>query len=123
MPSTVFSFKSAAIILSLAFLASCVSSPFSYSEDRCLGSYNQCRNSCKDMPFGGAQSACYDRCLTRESQCYASGDDGAGSSLSQESLIGRSRAEAEKEEGYQRWKAQKEKERAEAEKAGEDKSE
>jgi len=107
--------KSAAIFASFAFIAGCTSAPFSYAGDRCNGAYNQCRNSCVDMPFGGAQSSCFDRCLARESQCYATGDDGAGSSLAQESLIGQSRTDAEKEAGYQRWKAQKERERAEAE--------
>ncbi len=100
-----------ALITTLAALASgCSLPPFGYAQDRCVGAYNQCRNSCKDMPFGGAQSSCYDRCLDRETQCYATGDDGAGSSLSQESLMGVSRSEAEKQADYERWKAQKERE-------------
>ncbi len=93
--------------------------PFSYSADRCLGAYNQCRNACKDIDSGPAQSACYERCSERETLCYSSGDDGAGSSLSQESLIGLSRKEAEKEAGYRAWKAEREREAAEkAGKAG-----
>ncbi len=96
----------------LALTAGCSSAPFGYAQDRCLGAHNQCRNNCKDMPFGGAQSACYDRCLARETQCYATGDDGAGSTLSQESLMGLSRSEAEKQAEYERWKAQKERDAA-----------
>jgi len=104
-----------AAIAALTVLASACSQPlFGYAQDRCVGAYNQCRNSCKDMPFGGAQSSCYDRCLDRETQCYATGDDGAGSSLSQESLMGVSRSEAEKQADYERWKAQKEREREES---------
>ena len=104
-----------ALICTLSALAAgCSVAPFGYAQDRCVGSYNQCRNNCKDAQFGGAQTSCYDRCLARESQCYATGDDGAGSTLSQESLIGLSRSEAEKQADYERWKAQKEREEAAA---------
>ena len=94
-------------LASLSLVAACASAPFSYSDDRCRGAYNQCRNSCKDMPSGGASAACYDRCLASEQRCYAVGDDGVGSSLAQESLIQKSRSEAEKEADYRRWKAKR----------------
>ena len=95
-------------------MSACSSGPFSYAQDRCVGAYNQCRNNCKDYGDGSAQGACYDRCLERETQCYASGDDGAGSTLSQESLIGYSRSEAEKQRDYERWRANREKEKTES---------
>jgi len=91
----------------------CTTPPFSYSSDRCLGSYNQCSNSCASIQNGPAQSACYQRCTDRQSTCYTAGDDGAGSSLAQESLIGLKKSEAEKQADYERWKANKEKENAE----------
>ena len=91
---------------------------FGYSKDRCAGSYNQCRNDCLNAPSGAASAACYDRCLTAENRCYASGDDGARSTLSQESLIGRARDAEEKQADYERWKARRDKEREEGENAG-----
>ena len=92
---------------------------FSYSKDRCLGSNNQCRNECSSAPDPSVQSACIQRCQSSQSQCYAMGDDGRGSSLSQDSLIDRAKSESEKEEAYQAYKARKARERAAAE-AGED---
>jgi|GEM_PF-1537901 len=107
--------RTAASIIGFSLLTACASNTygngvFSYSKDRCLGAYNQCRNNCPSIDSGPAQSACYERCLDRQSQCYSVGDDGAGSSLSQESLIGYSKSQEEKEAEYQRWKANKEKE-------------
>ena len=113
MPNRKSQFQVALIFAFSAMAAGCSTPLFGYAQDRCVGAYNQCRNSCKDMPFGGAQSACYDRCLNRETQCYGTGDDGAGSTLSQEGLMGESRSEAEKQADYERWKAQREREREE----------
>lgn len=90
---------------------------FGYSKDRCLGSYNQCRNDCLNAPSGAASAACYDRCLAAENRCYATGDDGARSTLSQEDLIGRARDTEEKQADYERWKTRRDKEREAAENA------
>ena len=79
---------------------------FSYSKDRCQGGYNQCRNDCNNAPDALTSAACFDRCLEAENQCYAVGDDGARSSLAQESLIDRARSQEEKEADFQRWKRQ-----------------
>ncbi len=87
---------------------------FSYSKDRCLGSHNQCRNECASAPDPNIQSACIQRCQSSQSQCYAMGDDGRGSSLAQDSLIDRAKTRAEKEEAYESYKAGKTRERAEA---------
>lgn len=95
-------------------LTACVSAPFSYSEDRCLGSYNQCRTSCTSVPDGAAQSACFSRCLDSERQCRATGNEGAGSNLAQDSLIGRAQTEREKEAAFREYKARKVRERVEA---------
>lgn len=100
-----------------AVVSGCVGEPFSYSADRCNGAYNQCVNTCKDAPFGGAQSACFDRCLANESQCYSIGPNGDGSTLAEESLISVARSQAEKEADFQRWKARRDRERAAAEAA------
>ena len=108
------SLRLAAPALFLFMLTTGCAAPFSYAGDRCLGYYNQCRNSCKDVQNGPAQSACYERCQERENQCYASGPDGSGSSISEESLIGYSRSEQEKQQGFEAWKAQKEREASEA---------
>lgn len=101
-------------------IAGCAETPFSYSSDRCLGSYNQCRNQCPSIESGGAQAACHDRCLARERQCYAIGDDGAGSSIAQDRLIGDKRDQAGKQAGFERWKAQREREQAESGESAED---
>jgi len=98
------------------FLAACSTNNygggvFGYSRDRCVGSYNQCRNNCLDAPDGASSAACYDRCLASETRCYATGDEGAQSTLSQESLIGRARDAEEKQAEYERWKARRDKER------------
>ncbi|MEM8771238.1 MAG: hypothetical protein AAGD92_06280 [Pseudomonadota bacterium] len=107
----------ATLTAGVLLLSACAGPPFSYAEDRCLGAYNQCRNQCVDIPSGGAQSACFDRCLANEQRCYAVGDDGTGSSLAQESLIERARQEQEKEAAFEAYKARKERERAETETA------
>lgn len=104
-------------------IAGCAETPFGYSSDRCLGAYNQCRNQCPSIESGDAQAACYDRCLAREQQCYAVGDDGAGSSMAQDRLIGDQRDRADKEAEFERWKARKERERAEGGEPAEDESE
>lgn len=98
----------------------CAGAPFSYTSDRCLGAYNQCRNQCPSIEYGEAQAACFDRCLAREQQCYAVGDDGAGSSAAQDELIGDKRDRAEKQADFERWKAQKERERPESDSAGDE---
>lgn len=97
------------------WVAACSSAPFSYSEDRCLGEHNQCQNACLDIDNGPARSACIERCHENESRCYASGPTGEGSSLATDKAIGAARTRAEKEAAYERWKAQKERERAVAE--------
>lgn len=103
-----------AVFIPLALiLSSCTSAPFSYAEDRCLGSANQCRTSCIGLNDGAVQSACYATCQDREAACYATGYDGTGSALSEEELIGIARSEAEKEADYQRWKAEKARKEAE----------
>lgn len=109
-------------ILFFCFLSACAANDygdgiFSYSKDRCLGAYNQCANGCKDAPYGGAQAACFDRCLARQSQCYTMGDDGAGSTLAQDSLIDRAKTLEEKAAAYEEWRARKARE---AEAAGPD---
>ncbi len=101
------------IILAPLFLSACAGPPFSYAEDRCVGSANQCRSSCIGINDGPAQAACYARCQDRESTCYSTGYDGVGSSLSEESLIGLKKSEAEKQADYERWKAKKAREEAE----------
>lgn len=98
-----------------AFLLSACASPndygnggvFSYSKDRCQGSYNQCRNDCNNAPNTMASASCFDRCLEAENRCYAVGDDGARSSLAQDSLIGRARTQDEKEADFRRWRRQR----------------
>ncbi|MEO1243832.1 MAG: hypothetical protein AAFX54_18140 [Pseudomonadota bacterium] len=102
-----------------AFLLSACASPndygnggiFSYSKDRCQGSYNQCRNDCNAIPNAMASASCFDRCLEAENRCYAVGDDGARSSLAQDSLIGQARTQEEKEADFRRWKRQRAEER------------
>lgn len=101
----------AAGFAAVALLAGCTSAPFSYAEDRCLGGHNQCRTQCISIDAGPARSACEQRCLMREDRCYVSGDDGTGSSLAQESLIGAARSEAEKEAAFEEWKRRRERER------------
>lgn len=97
------------------WLAACSSAPFSYAEDRCLGEHNQCQNTCLDIDTGPARSACIERCYDNENRCYATGATGEGSSLATDQAIGAARSRAEKEAAYERWKAQKERERAAAE--------
>ena len=109
-------FAPAVMLISLAGCAA----PFSYAEDRCLGSYNQCRNSCPSIDSGPAQSACFERCLSRQSQCYAVGDDAVGSSLSQDALIGYSRSEAQKQADFEAWKSKKAREKAQEEQKAEE---
>lgn len=89
--------------------------PFSYSKDRCVGSYNQCQTECASLNDGPARAACADRCMTLENRCYGTGDD-SPSALSVDSAIGAARSERDKEEGYREWKAQKERESAEKQK-------
>lgn len=101
-----------AVFLSLA--AGCAGAPFSYAEDRCTGSHNQCQTACTGIDNGPARSACIERCYTQEDRCRMTGDDGVGSSLAEESLIGRGRTQSEKEAEYRRWKSQRDRERAEA---------
>ena len=96
---------------SLLMLTACAEAPFGYAKDRCLGAQNQCRNACIGIDNGPAQAACYAQCQDRQQQCYTVGDDGRGSSLSQERMIGDTRAETDKQADYERWKAQKEKEK------------
>ena len=100
--------------ITASLLSACAGPPFSYAEDRCTGSYNQCRLTCTEIRQGGAQSACFSRCLDRESQCRATGDDGVGSSLAQDDLIGRAQTDREKEQAFQAFKARKQRERIEA---------
>lgn len=95
-------------------LAACTSAPFSYSQDRCLGEHNQCQNSCLDIDNGSARSACIERCYENENRCYASGPSGEGSSLATDQAIGSAMTRAEKEAAFERWKAARERERAEA---------
>jgi len=106
-----------AIPAAVAFLllASCSTTPFGYSGDRCQGEHNQCQSACADIDNGSARAACIERCYDNESRCYASGPSGDGSSLATDRAIGAARSRAEKEAAYERWKAQKERERAAAE--------
>ncbi len=118
-------FHVAASIIGFALLTACASNTygggvFSYSKDRCLGSYNQCRNECASAPNGSVEAACIQRCLSTQSQCYATGDDAKGSSLAQESLIGYAKSREEKEAGFQSYKERKIRERAEAAAEGRD---
>ncbi len=81
--------------------ASCVSPPFSYAENRCTGGYNRCSNACESIKDAPAASACFDRCLSQESQC---GDTGADAeSLSESRSIGAAQTQSQKEAGYQEW--------------------
>lgn len=105
----------AAIILTL--VAGCISEPFSYTEDRCLGQYNQCRLACTESEQFGAEIACFDRCLAQESRCYNTGPESGGTSLAQDALIGRKLSEEEKKADFERYKAQKERDAAGAESA------
>lgn len=100
------------------FLAACSTAPFGYSEDRCLGEHNQCQTACTNIDNGSARAACIERCYDNESRCYASGPSGDGSSLATDRAIGAARSQAEKEAAYERWKAQRERERAAAEAEG-----
>jgi len=111
---------SAAALAAALFLSGCASPPFSYAEDRCLGQQNQCRNQCASVGQGPARASCEQRCLTLEDRCYASGADGAASSLAEERLIGDLRDEAEKEAAFEAWKARKEREAAAARAAAEE---
>ena len=101
--------KYAAGFLLAGFAAGCANgNVFGYAEDRCLGSHNQCQTGCASIQSGPARSACMDRCLLQEDRCYATGDDGVGSSIAQDSLIKRSRTAAEKQADYERWRANRE---------------
>lgn len=111
--------RPAAAIAATLLLSACVSPPFSYAEDRCLGQQNQCRNNCASIDNGQSRAACEQRCFTLEDRCYASGADSGTSSLAEEILIDDLSNEREKEAGYRAWKAQKERERAAAEAAAE----
>ncbi|MBI1365155.1 MAG: hypothetical protein GC153_04285 [Alphaproteobacteria bacterium] len=90
--------------------AACASAPFGYAEDRCVGARNRCDTSCASLRDGPAHAACIQRCQMQESQCRVTGDDSA-TALSVDRSIGEARSEREKEEGFRRWKAAKEKER------------
>lgn len=96
-----------------ALLGACVSPPFDYAEDRCKGAHNQCQLSCTEIDDGAVRSACMQRCLTQEDRCYLTGDDSA-SSLAVDRAIGEARTRSEKEAAFERWRAQKDRERAEA---------
>ncbi len=103
-------------LLSGAFLAaaSCVGGPFSFADDRCLGSYNQCQNSCTGAGEGPARAACADRCLAQETRCYGTGDDQAGSALAVDAAISAARTKKEKAAAFERWKAEKARDAEEA---------
>ena len=106
-------------------LAACASNDygdgvFSYAKDRCLGSYNQCRNDCLRASDPAVEAACFQRCYDAQNQCRAIGEDGKGSSLAQESSIGRARTQYEKEAAFRAYKARKVRERAEAAADGRD---
>lgn len=108
--------------LAAAALCACASSPlpFGYADDRCTGQQNQCQLDCSGLDDGPARSACIQRCFSVENTCYASGYDGSGSSSAVDRAVGDARSRAEREAEFERWKAQIEKERAAAKKAGED---
>lgn len=110
----------AAVIAAGLVLSSCASEPFSYSDDRCLGSYNQCRNDCAQARSAAVEDACFKRCLTTQQQCYATGDEAAGSTIAQDELIGRARTQREKEAAFRRYKARKQREREKAAEEGRD---
>lgn len=103
-----FSFIAAAPII----VAGCTSGPFSYAEDRCVGGYNQCQTQCLGTEDPGARASCQSRCLASEDRCYTTGPDGTGSSISQDALIGSKLSEREKQAEYERWRAQRARERA-----------
>jgi hypothetical protein len=108
--------------LAAAALASCSSGPlpFGYADDRCSGQQNQCQLDCSGLDDGPARSACIQRCFSVEDTCYASGYDGSGSSSAVDRAVGDARSRAEREAEYERWKAQRDRERAEEEEAVED---
>lgn len=117
-----------AVSLVLPLLAACttaeggatIGKPFSYSRDRCVGSFNQCSVDCASIDDDGpARSACTQRCLSNEDRCYLTGDD--GSALAVQEGVAASRREQDKERAFREWKAQRERERAAAEKDAEPK--
>lgn len=116
---TIFKAPLSSLLLIIIMLSGCSTPPFSYADDRCLGSYNQCRLTCVDAG-AGAQTACYDRCLTRETQCYAVGDDRTGSSLSQDRLIDDLQSEAAKQAQFEEWQRQKQRDAEETGTSDED---
>lgn len=92
-----------------------IGKPFGYARDRCYGAHNQCQTDCASIDDNGpARSACIERCLTLEDRCYMTGDD--GTALSVGGAIGEARTQEEKEADFQRWKAQRQRERESAEK-------
>ncbi len=98
-----------------AALGACASGPlpFGYADDRCTGQQNQCQLDCSGLDDGPARSACIQRCFSVENTCYASGHDGSGSSNAVDRAAGEARSRAEREAEYERWKAQRDKQRAE----------
>ena len=111
---TYAAFPAVAALAAALFLSACVSAPFSYAEDRCLGQQNQCRLECASIGQGPARASCEQRCLTLEDRCYTSGANPETSSLAEERLIGDLRNEAEKEAAFRRWKARRDAEEAAA---------
>lgn len=118
--------RTVAFVAFLPLLAACttadggpaIGKPFSYSRDRCVGSFNQCSIDCAGIVDDGpARSACTQRCLATEDRCYLTGDD--GTALSVQEGAGAARREEDKERAFREWKAQKERERAAAEKDAE----
>ncbi|WP_411820628.1 hypothetical protein ABFZ85_04990 [Hyphococcus formosus] len=93
-------------------LGACTSAPFGYAENRCTGQQNQCQANCTNIDNGPARSACIQRCYSAENACTINGYDGAGSSMAIEDSIGASKSRAEKEADYERWRAEKARERA-----------
>jgi hypothetical protein len=111
------------LLASLLLISACttvegeasIGKPLGYARDRCYGAHNQCQTDCASIDDDGpARSACMQRCLTLEDRCYAIGDDGAA--LSVGGAIGEARTREEKEADFQRWKAQRQRERESAEK-------
>ncbi|HXI88030.1 MAG TPA: hypothetical protein VNH64_11260 [Parvularculaceae bacterium] len=80
--------------------------PFSYAKDRCTGAQNQCQTKCASLNDGPARAACIQQCQMQESQCRLVGDD-SPSALSVERSMGEARSQREKEEDFERWKAEK----------------
>lgn len=100
-----------AAVPALLLTAACAGEPFGYAADRCQGAHNQCQTDCAGLDDGPARAACIGRCYDRETQCYATGDE--GSSIAVDRAAGAAQTQAEKEADFQRWKAERARESAE----------